>query len=166
MGIVGWSYGGYLSAKVVEQDSGVFSHALIVAPVSDWRFYDSVYTERYMKSLGENEEGYNETAVRNPAGFKNIAGEFTILHGTGDDNVHYQNAAALIDLLVSAGVPNDKMNWLSFTDSDHSIAYNGANIWLYKYMTEALFREKKRSGDRLVHQWTKKSDASFDFDRE
>ncbi|KAF4930136.1 putative dipeptidyl peptidase 4 [Colletotrichum viniferum] len=166
IGIFGWSYGGYLSAKVVEQDSGVFSHALIVAPVSDWRFYDSVYTERYMKSLGENEEGYNETAVRNPAGFKNIAGEFTILHGTGDDNVHYQNAAALIDLLVGAGVPNDKMNWLSFTDSDHSIAYNGANIWLYKYMTEALFREKKRSGDRLVHQWTKKSEIGFDFDRE
>ncbi|KAH0429844.1 hypothetical protein CcaCcLH18_08126 [Colletotrichum camelliae] len=166
IGIFGWSYGGYLSAKVVEQDSGVFSHALIVAPVSDWRFYDSVYTERYMKSLGENEEGYNETAVRNPAGFKNIAGEFTILHGTGDDNVHYQNAAALIDLLVSAGVPNDKMNWLAFTDSDHSIAYNGANIWLYKYLTEALFREKKRSGDRLVHQWTKKSETSFDFDRE
>ncbi|KAK1704753.1 dipeptidyl peptidase IV N-terminal region-domain-containing protein [Colletotrichum lupini] len=166
IGIFGWSYGGYLSAKVLEANSGVFSSGLIVAPVSDWRFYDSLYTERYMKTLDANEEGYNETAVRNPEGFKNLAGEFTILHGTGDDNVHYQNAAALIDLLVGAGVPVSKMKWLSFTDSDHSIAYNGANIWLYKYLTEALFREKRRSGDPLVHQWSKKSlPETFDFER-
>ncbi|WYZ38408.1 hypothetical protein EsH8_III_000322 [Colletotrichum jinshuiense] len=166
IGIFGWSYGGYLAAKVLEADSGVFSSGLIVAPVSDWRFYDSLYTERYMKTLDDNEEGYNETAVRNADGFKNLAGEFTIFHGTGDDNVHYQNAAALIDLLVGAGVPVSKMKWLSFTDSDHSIVYNGANIWLYKYMTEALFREKQRSGDALVHQWSKKSTpAAFDFER-
>ncbi|OLN86930.1 Dipeptidyl peptidase 4 [Colletotrichum chlorophyti] len=164
IGIFGWSYGGYLSAKVLEANSGVFSSGLIVAPVSDWRFYDSLYTERYMKTLDANEEGYNETAVRNPEGFKNLAGEFTILHGTGDDNVHYQNAAALIDLLVGAGVPNNKMNWLAFTDSDHSIVYNGANIWLYKYLTEALFREKQRTGDALVHQWSKKSVVEFDFE--
>ncbi|KAK2010950.1 hypothetical protein LZ32DRAFT_562215 [Colletotrichum eremochloae] len=166
IGIFGWSYGGYLSAKVLEADSGVFSSGLIVAPVSDWRFYDSLYTERYMKTLADNEDGYNETAVRNPDGFKNLAGEFTIFHGTGDDNVHYQNAAALVDLLVGAGVPQSKMNWLAFTDSDHSIVYHGANIWLYKYMTEALFREKRRSGDKLVHQWSKKSGVdTFNFER-
>ncbi|TDZ38249.1 Dipeptidyl peptidase 4 [Colletotrichum spinosum] len=166
IGIFGWSYGGYLAAKVLEEDSGVFSSGLIVAPVSDWRFYDSLYTERYMKTLEANEEGYNETAVRNADGFKNIAGEFTILHGTGDDNVHYQNAAALIDLLVGAGVPNSKFNWLSFTDSDHSIVYNGANVWLYKYLTEALYREKQRSGERLLHQWSKKNvPEPFDFSK-
>ncbi|KAK1998832.1 hypothetical protein LX36DRAFT_17940 [Colletotrichum falcatum] len=166
IGIFGWSFGGYLSAKVLEADSGVFSSALIVAPVSDWRFYDSLYTERYMKKLADNEDGYNKTAVRNPDGFKNLAGEFTILHGTGDDNVHYQNTAALVDLLVGAGVPQSKMNWLAFTDSDHNIVYHGANIWLYKYMTEALFREKRRSGDKLIHQWSKRSGVdTFGFER-
>ncbi|KAF6803732.1 extracellular dipeptidyl-peptidase dpp4 [Colletotrichum sojae] len=159
IGIFGWSYGGYLAAKVLEADSGVFSSGLIVAPVSDWRFYDSLYTERYMKTLETNEEGYNETAVRRPEGFKNLAGEFTIFHGTGDDNVHYQNAAALIDMLVGAGVPHSKMNWLAFTDSDHGITYNGASAWLYKYMTEALYREKRREGEELVHQWSKKSEG-------
>jgi dipeptidyl-peptidase-4 len=88
--IWGWSFGGYLSAKVVEADSGVFSQALITAPVSDWRLYDSMYTERYMGLPSDNEDGYTRTAVRNVAGFKNITGGVLIQHGTGDDNVHFQ----------------------------------------------------------------------------
>lgn len=83
VGIWGWSYGGYLAAKTVEVNSGVFTLALITAPVTDWRFYDSMYTERYMGVIEENEDGYAETAVHNPEGFKNIAGTFSVLHGTG-----------------------------------------------------------------------------------
>ncbi|KAI1174683.1 dipeptidyl peptidase IV N-terminal region-domain-containing protein [Nemania sp. FL0916] len=157
VGIFGWSYGGYLSSKVVEADSGVFTLGLIVAPVSDWRFYDSMYTERYMKTSQMNPDGYAKTAVRNAAGFKNIAGGVVIMHGVGDDNVHYQNTAALIDLLVGAGVPPSKMQWRSYTDSDHSINYNGAYAYLFKELTQLLFQEKRRGEDVVTHQWTRKA---------
>ncbi|KAF3196805.1 diacylglycerol pyrophosphate phosphatase [Orbilia oligospora] len=158
IGIWGWSYGGYLSAKVLEADSGLFNYALIIAPVSDFRFYDSMYTERYMKTYEQNPAGYNETAVRKTDGFKNIKGKFSILHGTGDDNVHYQNAAALVDLLVGQGVGPDRMDMFAFTDSDHGIFYNGAYQWLYKYLTGKLFEEKKRvvGQPEIKHQWSKK----------
>ncbi|KAF4333084.1 dipeptidyl-peptidase 4 [Fusarium beomiforme] len=154
----GWSYGGYLTAKTVEVDSGVFSFGLITAPVSDWRFYDSIYTERYMKTLDENKDGYLETAVHKVDGFKNITGSFSILHGTGDDNVHYQHAAAMIDLLVGAGVSPEKMKMFAFTDSDHSIVYNGASPWIYKYLTARLYDEVKRQpkAKALTHQWNRR----------
>ncbi|KAI2621325.1 dipeptidyl peptidase IV N-terminal region-domain-containing protein [Xylaria nigripes] len=155
--IFGWSFGGFLSSKVVEADSGVFSFALIVAPVSDWRFYDSMYTERYMKTSQLNPDGYAKSAVRNVEGFRNIPGGFAIMHGIGDDNVHYQNTAALLDLLVGAGVPPSQMQWRSYTDSDHSINYHGAYTYLYKEMTQLLYREKRRNKEKLAHQWTKKT---------
>ncbi|KAI1769293.1 dipeptidyl peptidase IV N-terminal region-domain-containing protein [Hypoxylon sp. FL1150] len=161
VGIFGWSYGGYLSAKVVEADSGVFTLGLIVAPVSDWRFYDSMYTERYMKTSQLNPDGYNKSAVRNPEGFKHIAGGFAIQHGLGDDNVHYQNTAALLDLLVGAGVPPAKMQWRVYTDSDHGISYNGASTYLYKFLTELLYRERIRETEGLSHQWTKRAKSWF-----
>ena len=156
VGIFGWSYGGYLSSKVVELDSGAFTLGLIVAPVTDWRLYDSVYTERYMKTSQANPEGYNGTAVRRVDGFRNIAGGFAVLHGLGDDNVHYQNTAALLDLLVGAGVPPQQMEWRAFTDSDHGISYNGASTYLYKYLTSLLYREKLRTGEKLKHQWSRR----------
>ncbi|KAI0141222.1 dipeptidyl peptidase IV N-terminal region-domain-containing protein [Xylariaceae sp. FL1272] len=160
IGIFGWSYGGYLSAKVVEADSGVFTTALIVAPVTDWRFYDSMYTERYMKTTQINPDGYDKTAVRLVDGFKNLRGSFTILHGLGDDNVHYQNSAAMLDLLVGAGVSPAKFDWRAFTDSDHSINYNGATTYLRKHLTAMLFKEKTRVEQEMVHQWSKKSTLS------
>ncbi|XXG95778.1 Dipeptidyl peptidase 4 [Hypoxylon texense] len=161
VGIFGWSYGGYLSAKVVEADSGAFTLGLIVAPVSDWRFYDSMYTERYMKTSQLNPAGYEKSAVRRAEGFKHIAGGFSIQHGLGDDNVHYQNTAALLDLLVGAGVPPAKMQWRVFTDSDHGISYNGASTYLYKFLTELLYREKIRDTEDLSHQWTKRAKSWF-----
>jgi dipeptidyl-peptidase 4 len=161
VGIYGHSFGGYLSAKVLEADSGVFNFALIGAPVSDWRFYDSMYTERYMKLLSDNEAGYNETAVRNATGFANIPGAFGILHGTGDDNVHYQNTAALVDLLVGDGrIGPQKMKMFAFTDSDHAIVYNGAQDFEYKFLTRMLYEEKARTGEELVHQWDRRGQGA------
>ncbi|KAF5004829.1 hypothetical protein FDECE_8673 [Fusarium decemcellulare] len=156
IGMWGWSYGGYLTAKTVEADSGVFTFGLITAPVSDWRFYDSMYTERYMKTLKDNRDGYLETAVHKIDGFKNIDGGFSVLHGTGDDNVHYQHAAALIDFLVGGGVSPEKMKMFAFTDSDHSIVYNGASVYIYKYLTARLYDEVKRQPKSLSHQWSKR----------
>ncbi|KAF2431393.1 putative dipeptidyl peptidase 4 [Tothia fuscella] len=154
--IWGWSFGGYLSAKVVEADSGTFSLGLITAPVTDWRLYDSMYTERYMGLPSTNSGNYTQTAIRRVDGFKNIAGGVLMQHGLGDDNVHFQNSAALIDLLVGAGVGPDKLQVQYFTDSDHGIGYNGANKFLYRQLAKRLFEEKmrptKESGPK--HQWS------------
>ncbi|UNI18125.1 Dipeptidyl-peptidase IV [Purpureocillium takamizusanense] len=158
VGMWGWSFGGYLTAKTMEADSGVFTFGLSTAPVSDWRFYDSMYTERYMKTLAGNAAGYDETAVRKTDGFKKVAGVFSLMHGTGDDNVHFQNAAALVDVLVGGGVSPDKFRMMAFTDSDHGISYNGATAFLYKFLTARLWDEvQRKSGKGLVHQWSKKT---------
>lgn len=92
MVIWGWSFGGYLTGKVVERDDGVFSVGIITAPVSDWRFYDSVYTERYMKldTADGNREGYEESRIGRAGGFKEVKGGVLLQHGSGDDNVHFQ----------------------------------------------------------------------------
>ncbi|KAK5084569.1 Dipeptidyl peptidase 4 [Lithohypha guttulata] len=168
VGIWGWSFGGYLAGKVVEADSGhLFSLGLSTAPVSDWRFYDTLYTERYMKILSENEAGYNQTAIRNTTNFNSIPGKFAIMHGTGDDNVHYQNTAALVDLLVGEAVSPAKWQMVAFTDSDHSIAYNGASQWIYRYLSKQLYEEKNRNVTvaPLVHQW-KRRGVSEEITRE
>ncbi|KAL4994647.1 putative dipeptidyl peptidase 4 [Aspergillus recurvatus] len=154
--IWGWSYGGYLTGKVVETDSGVFSLGLLTAPVSDWRLYDSMYTERYMKTLSTNADGYNTTAIRRTDGFKNVAGGFLIQHGTGDDNVHFQNSAALVDTLMGDGVTPGKMQVQWFTDSDHSINYNGGSVFLYRQLAQRLYKEKNRL-ETEQHQWSKRS---------
>ncbi|POR32975.1 Putative dipeptidyl peptidase 4 [Tolypocladium paradoxum] len=157
VGMWGWSFGGYLTAKTVEADSGVFTFGLSTAPVSDWRFYDSMYTERYMKTLAGNAAGYNETAVRRSAGFKHLAGVFSLMQGTGDDNVHYQNAAALVDLLVGDGVSPDGFKMMAFTDSDHGISFHGASTYIYKFLTARLWDELQRKHAKMVHQWSRKS---------
>ncbi|KAK0627547.1 dipeptidyl peptidase IV N-terminal region-domain-containing protein [Immersiella caudata] len=144
IGIWGWSYGGYLTAKVVEVNDPIISYGMSTAPVSDWRFYDSMYTERYMKTPETNGEGYARSAVSNTEGFKRLPGGFLVQHGTGDDNVHFQNAAALVDLLMGARVGPEKFEAAYFTDADHSIGRNGANVYLYRQLTEKLFKEKQR----------------------
>ena len=84
IGIQGWSYGGYLTAKVIEANSSVFSLGISVAPVTSWEYYDSIYTERYMGTLEENKAGYDKSAVTNMDGFKHV--DYMLLHGSGDDN--------------------------------------------------------------------------------
>jgi dipeptidyl-peptidase-4 len=157
IGIWGWSYGGYLSSKVVEVGDPIISYAMITAPVSDWRFYDSLYTERYMKTPDINPKGYNKSRVHDATGFKNIAGGVVIQHGTGDDNVHFQNSAALVDLLMVNQVTPEKMQNTFFTDSDHGISFHNDGKFLYRQLSKKLFEEKAREGDsRGAHQWSKK----------
>lgn len=157
IGIWGWSYGGYLSAKVIEVNDPIISYAMITAPVSDWAYYDSLYTERYMKTPELNPEGYNRSRVHDSTGFKNVAGGVLIQHGTGDDNVHFQNAAALVDLLMGDRVTPEKMQNTFFTDSDHSIVYNNGGKYLYRQLSKFVFEEKKRVGDsKGSHQWSKR----------
>lgn len=156
MAIMGWSYGGYLSAKVIELNSDAFSFAIITAPVSDWRFYDSMYTERYMKTLTGNLAGYEETAVRNATGFQNVRGGVLIQHGTGDDNVHFQNGAVLVDTLTNGRVSPKKLHTQWFTDSDHNINTRGASTLVYKQMARYLWLELQRKEGEAVHQFDRR----------
>ncbi|KAK1914425.1 hypothetical protein P3342_010414 [Pyrenophora teres f. teres] len=160
IGIWGWSYGGYLSSKVVEVGDPIISYAMITAPVSDWRFYDSLYTERYMKTPTINPAGYNRSRVHDASGFKKIAGGVVIQHGTGDDNVHFQNSAALVDLLMVNQVTPEKMQNTFFIDSDHSINFHNNGKFLYKQLSKKLYEEKARKGDsKGSHQWSKRGEA-------
>jgi dipeptidyl-peptidase-4 len=144
IGIWGWSNGGYLSAKVVEKNSGVFSFAVATAPTSDCRLYDSMFMERYMGLPSENQTVYNQAAIRDPTGFLNIQGSVLIQHGTGDDNVHFQHSAALVDLLMGAKVPPQKLQAQFFPDSDHGISYNNAGTFQSRQLKMKLLEEKHR----------------------
>ncbi|KAH3673090.1 hypothetical protein WICMUC_003923 [Wickerhamomyces mucosus] len=127
--LFGWSYGGYMTLKTLEKDAGeTFSYGLSVAPVTDWRLYDSVYTERYMHSPQNNLAGYEKSAVSNVTQIAKSK-RFLLCHGTGDDNVHFQNSAKFLDKLDLAGIENYDVH--VFPDSDHSISYHGANVVIY-----------------------------------
>ncbi|KAJ3330231.1 hypothetical protein HDU76_006156 [Blyttiomyces sp. JEL0837] len=115
--IWGWSFGGFVTAKVIEANSGVFSVGMAVAPVTDWKYYDTVYTERYMKTPQINNDGYEKSAVTNMDGFKQA--EFLLVHGTFDDNVHFQNSARLVWEFTTKQVRTYRSQF--FTDSDHSM---------------------------------------------
>lgn len=136
--LFGWSYGGYLTLKTLEKDAGEhFKYGLSVAPVTDWRFYDSVYTERYMHTPQENPKGYESSRVANVTAISH-ANRFLLMHGTGDDNVHFQNSLKFLDLLDLHGIENYDVH--IFPDSDHSIRYHNANIIVYdKLLSWAKF---------------------------
>ncbi|KAK9448645.1 dipeptidyl peptidase IV N-terminal region-domain-containing protein [Limtongia smithiae] len=127
--IWGWSYGGYMTLKTLEQDGGeTFSYGMAVAPVTDWHYYDSIYTERYMHTPQHNINGYDGSAIKNVTAIQK-AERFLIMHGTGDDNVHFQNTLALLDKFDLARVENYDM--YVFPDSDHSIFFHNANRIVY-----------------------------------
>ena len=130
LAIWGWSYGGFNTLKTLELDGGeTFRYGMAVAPVTSWRFYDTIYTERYMLTPQQNPQGYNETAVTNVTSLgQNV--RFLIMHGTGDDNVHLQNTLALLNLLDAGGIFHYDVH--VFPDSNHRITYNGAYRIVYE----------------------------------
>ena len=138
MAIWGWSYGGYTTLKTLELDAGeTFHYGMAVAPVTDWAFYDSIYTERYMLTPAQNPEGYAAAKVSNVTALgQNV--RFLIMHGTGDDNVHMQNTLTLLDELDLAGIGNYDVHF--WPDSDHSIYFHGANKLVYERLSAWLGR--------------------------
>ncbi|KAH9893599.1 dipeptidyl aminopeptidase [Cubamyces lactineus] len=144
IGIWGWSYGGFMSSKVIEADAGVHSLAIAVAPVTSWRLYDSIYTERYMNLPAVNPDGYVTASISNVTGFHHA--DFLLAHGSGDDNVHFANSAHLLDMLTAEKVRGFRFRM--FTDSDHSIYRRGANRELYEFMTEFLIEKWGKGGKR------------------
>ena len=119
IGIYGWSYGGFMAANGITKGADVISTAVSVAPVTNWRYYDNIYTERYMRTPQENPEGYDDNSpVSNTALIK---GNYLLCHGSGDDNVHYQNAMELIKAMISNGKQFDLM---IYPNKNHGI-YGG-----------------------------------------
>jgi dipeptidyl-peptidase-4 len=116
IGIYGWSYGGYMSSMCLFRGDGVFRAIAAVAPVTDWRFYDSIYTERYMGLPDDNADGYNKSSVFQY--IKPVKAKFLLVHGTADDNVHFQNTADLSAKMIDAGIQFDTQ---IYPDKDHGI---------------------------------------------
>ncbi|KAL9939987.1 hypothetical protein V8E36_000692 [Tilletia maclaganii] len=144
VGIRGWSYGGYLTSKVIEKDSGVFSLGMAVAPVTKWEFYDTIYTERYMKTPALNPDGYEKSAVHVSDGFQHA--DFFLASGSADDNVHPTNIYHLLDSLTAAKIR--RYEFRHFTDSDHSISTRGAFRELHEFMTAFLVKRWGAGGKR------------------
>ena len=136
IGIWGWSYGGFMSANCLFKGNDVFKMAIAVAPVTSWRFYDSVYTERYMQTPQENASGYDENSPLNFANF--LKGNFLLIHGSGDDNVHVQNTMRLTNALIEANKPFDMA---IYPDRTHGI-YKGKNTRLHLYEKMTRFIEE------------------------
>jgi dipeptidyl-peptidase 4 len=131
LGIWGWSYGGFMTASVMLAPDSPFRAGIAVAPVTDWHLYDSIYTERFMGMPEENQEGYRITApVRNAA---NLRGRFLLIHGTGDDNVHFQNSVQLAGALQAAG---RQFQMMAYPNRNHSISGGNTSLHLYTLMTE------------------------------
>ncbi|OJD12250.1 hypothetical protein AJ78_07120 [Emergomyces pasteurianus Ep9510] len=136
MAIWGWSYGGFMTLKTLEQDGGrTFQYGIAVAPVTDWRYYDSIYAERYMHTPQHNGQGYDSSAISNISALASNV-RFLVMHGTGDDNVHIQNSLTFIDKLDLNNV--DNYDVYVFPDSDHSINFHNAHKMVYGRLSDWL----------------------------
>jgi dipeptidyl-peptidase 4 len=129
----GWSYGGFMSSLAITKGADVFKTAVAVAPVTNWRFYDNIYTERYMRTPQENAKGYEETA---PLNFVDkIKGKFLIIHGTADDNVHFQNSVTMIDKMIQKNISFESAY---YPNKNHSINGGNTTYHIYKKMTDYI----------------------------
>lgn len=141
----GWSYGGFMSSLAITKGNDVFSAAVAVAPVTNWRYYDNIYTERYMRTPQENASGYDDNS---PINFTNmIKGKFLIIHGTADDNVHFQNATQMITALVKSNIDFESAY---YPNKNHGIGGAVDNttfhLWskMTKWITENMGNENTR----------------------
>ena len=133
IGIWGWSYGGFMASNCIFQGADTFKMAIAVAPVTSWRFYDSIYTERYMTTPQENASGYDNNSPLSHV--DKLEGKFLLVHGSADDNVHVQNSMRLIEALVQA---NKQFDWAIYPDKNHGIYGGNARLHLYTKMTNFI----------------------------
>ncbi|MCC5920233.1 MAG: S9 family peptidase [Cyclobacteriaceae bacterium] len=136
MGIWGWSYGGYMSANCVMQAPEVFKLAIAVAPVTNWRFYDTIYTERYLQRPQDNSSGYDDNSPLSHV--DKLKGEFLLIHGTADDNVHFQNAVELQEALIQA---NKQFKSFYYPDRNHGIYGGNTTYHLHRMMTDFILEK-------------------------
>ncbi|MGA9406687.1 MAG: S9 family peptidase, partial [Bacteroidota bacterium] len=133
IGIWGWSYGGYLSSMVILNGADYFKTAIAVAPVTSWRYYDDIYTERYMGTPQNNPAGYVESSPITHA--SKLKGNFLLIHGTSDDNVHFQNTANFVSALEKA---NKQFSMMIYPDKNHGIYGGLTRLHLYTLMTNFI----------------------------
>jgi dipeptidyl aminopeptidase len=149
--IWGWSYGGFMTLKTLEQDAGqTFSYGMAVAPVTDWRFYDSIYTERYMHTPQHNLEGYENSTITNMSALQQNV-RFLVMHGIADDNVHMQSTLTLLDRLDLAGVENYDVH--VFPDSDHGIYFHNANRIVYDSKMVPIISSSSIANKSELNNW-------------
>jgi len=127
IGIWGWSYGGYNVLMSMSRGNGIFSAGVAIAPVTDWRFYDTIYTERFMRTPQQNNPGYQNGSALALAG--QLEGNLLLIHGTADDNVHLQNSIEYARALIEA---NKHFDMFFFPDKDHSIRGENTRKYLYE----------------------------------
>ncbi|MBR2958849.1 MAG: S9 family peptidase [Bacteroidales bacterium] len=138
IGIWGWSFGGYLSTLSLLKGNDVFKMAIAVAPVMNWRYYDNIYTERFLGLPKDNAKGYDDNS---PLNFANqLKGNYLLIHGTGDDNVHFQNSAEMVEKLEEAG---KQFEFRIYPNKNHSIydATGNTRLNLYQLMTDFIERK-------------------------
>ena len=129
IGIQGWSFGGYLTSLAMTKGNNLFKMGIAIAPVTNWEFYDNIYTERFMRTPKENKVGYSENSPINFA--KNLEGQFLIVHGSADDNVHLQNTLEMIEALVQA---DKKFDSFIYPNKNHSIYGGNTRNHLFNMM--------------------------------
>ena len=138
IGIWGWSFGGYLSTLSLLKGNDVFKMAIAVAPVMNWRYYDNIYTERFLGLPKDNAKGYDDNSPLNFA--DRLKGNYLLIHGTGDDNVHFQNSAEMVEKLENAG---KQFEFRIYPNKNHSIydATGNTRLNLYQLMTDFILRK-------------------------
>ena len=133
IGIFGWSFGGYMASLAMTKGADVFKVGIAVAPVTTWRYYDTIYTERYLQTPQENPQGYDENSPINFAGL--MKGKYLLIHGTADDNVHYQNAVEMAEALIQK---NKEFEFMTYPDKNHGIYGGNTRLHLYQKMTNFI----------------------------
>lgn len=134
IGIFGWSYGGFMAANAITQGADYFNTAVSVAPVTNWRYYDNIYTERFMRKPQDNASGYDDNSPINHV--DKLKGNFLMIHGSTDDNVHFQNSMDMITALVKA---NKQFEFMVYPNKNHGIYGGNTRYHLFKKMNDFMF---------------------------
>lgn len=140
-GIWGWSFGGHMATNCLLKGNEVFEVGIAVAPVTSWRFYDTIYTERFMRTPAENPGGYDDNSPFNYPEL--LKGKYLLVHGSGDDNVHVQNSMRMAEALIQA---NKQFEWAIYPDKNHGIYGGNTRLHLYTKMTDFIH---KNLGDKM-----------------
>lgn len=136
LGIMGWSYGGFMSSLAMTKGEGLFKMGIAVAPVTNWRYYDNIYTERFMQTPAENPKGYDDNS---PINFvQGLQGKFFLIHGAADDNVHYQNSMEMISALVKA---NKQFDLFIYPNKNHGIYGGNTRNHLFNMIHNYILEE-------------------------
>ena len=129
IGFQGWSYGGYMASLLISKGADYFKAAIAVAPVTNWKYYDNIYTERFLRKPADNKSGYEDNS---PVNFvKNIKGKFLLVHGSADDNVHYQNSMEMAKAMIMHNIP---FEFMTYPNKNHGIYGGNTRIHLFTKM--------------------------------